>query len=304
MQAKDTAFNHDLGRDRTNTHPFSRAREKMSAQPTDEGGSAAAPSSGASRHLLPQAGEGPSSRPIWPPRAGGSIAIAQIRPDARLHATRTQTSRALVAAACAGLALATAAPASAHPHVWVTMRSQIAFAPDGKVSAIVHDWTFDEAYSSFAVQGLAQPGELAKREAFAPLAKENAGGLADIGYFTTVKINGKAVEFGEVTDYWMEERPDHRVAFHVVLPLKNPQPPGKYFTLFVADPEFFIDFEFEDTDPITLSKPPPGCSASLTKPSSLGLDDKKKLDESFFTNLSPGANFGFKMASRAIIACP
>ena len=32
--------------------------------------------------------------------------------------------------------------------------------------------------------------------------------------------------------------------------------------------------------------------------------DKKKLSESFFTNLAPGTNFGFKMASAAIVACP
>ena len=78
-------------------------------------------------------------------------------------------------------------------------------------------------YSSFATQGLAKPGELVKRETFAPLAKENAGRLAEIGYFTTLKLDGKAVEFGPVTDYWMEERPDHLVAFHVVLPLKTPR---------------------------------------------------------------------------------
>lgn len=194
----------------------------------------------------------------------------------------------------------------AHPHVWVTVRSHVAFAPDGKVNAVIHDWTFDEMYSSFAVQGLAQPGQLAKREDFAPLAKENAGGLAQIGYFTTLKIAGKAVDFGEVTDYWMEERPDHLVTFHVVLPLKTPTPPGKYFSLLVADPEFFIDFEFDDKekDAIKLDDAPAGCSLSLAKPKALEADESQKLSESFFSGLAPGANFGFKMASRAIIACP
>ena len=90
------------------------------------------------------------------------------------------------------LGLASATPAAAHPHVWVTVKSQIAFTPDGKVAAVVHDWVFDEMYSSFATQGLAPPGELVKREQFAPLAKENAGSLAEIGYFTTLKIGGKA----------------------------------------------------------------------------------------------------------------
>jgi ABC-type uncharacterized transport system substrate-binding protein len=205
------------------------------------------------------------------------------------------------------LALSTAAatPARAHPHVWITVESQIAFTPDGKVAAVVHDWVFDEMYSSFATQGLAAPGELVKREQFAPLAKENAGSLAEIGYFTTLKIGGKAVDFGSVTDYWMQERPDHLVEFHVTLPLKTPTPVTKFLTLRVADPEYFIDFEFDDKDPVKLdSAAPSGCSASVARPKPLEADDKQKLTESFFTNLSPGTNFGFKMASAAIIACP
>ncbi len=197
-----------------------------------------------------------------------------------------------------------AGAASAHPHVWVTVRSHIEFA-DGKVSAIVHDWVFDEMYSSFATQGLAPKGELVSRAIFAPLAKENAGGLAELGYYTTLKLDGKVVDFAPVNEYWMEERPDHLVTFHVRMNLKTPTPVGRFGSLLVADPEFYIDFEFDDPpNGVTLVNAPVGCSDSLSKPKALETDDKKKLDESFFTNLSPGANFGFKMASRVILACP
>jgi ABC-type uncharacterized transport system substrate-binding protein len=197
--------------------------------------------------------------------------------------------------------------ALAHPHVWVTVRSQIGFTPDGKVATVTHDWVFDDMYSAFATQGLGKPGDLVKRATFAPLARENAGGLAQIGYFTTLKIGGKTAEFAPVNDgdYWMEERADHLVTFHVDLHLKTPTAPGPYFSLLVADPEYFIDFEFDDTDGVSLaSSAPAGCSASIAKPKPLADDDKQKLSESFFTNLAPGTNFGFKMASRAIVACP
>ncbi len=209
-----------------------------------------------------------------------------------------------IAALTIAIGLAAPAPALAHPHVWVTVKSKIAFTPDGEVVAVVHDWVFDEMYSAFAIQGLAKPGELATRAQFAPLAKENAGSLAEIGYFTTLKIGGKPVDFGTVTDYWMEERTDHLVAFHVTLPLKTPARIAKFMTLRVADPTYFIDFEFADKDPIKLVAAPSGCSASVAKPPPLAAADKSKLSESFFTNLAPGANFGFKMASAAIIACP
>ena len=206
----------------------------------------------------------------------------------------------------AGLAfgLVAAAPASAHPHVWVTVKSQIAFTPEGKVSAVIHDWVFDEMYSSFATQGLAPAGQLVGKEQFAPLAKENAGSLAEIGYFTTLKIGAKAMDFGPVTDYWMQERPDHLVEFHVALPLKTPTAIDRFLTLRIADPEFFIDFEFDDKEPVKLISAPSGCTATVAKPKPLEASDKQKLSESFFTNLAPGTNFGFKMASAAIVACP
>ena len=49
-----------------------------------------------------------------------------------------------------------------------------------------------------------------------------------------------------MTDYWMQERPDHLVEFHVTLSLKISAPVVKFMTLRVADPEYFIDFEFDD----------------------------------------------------------
>ena len=39
------------------------------------------------------------------------------------------------------------------------------------------------------------------------------------------------MDFGPVTDYWMQERPDHLVEFHVTLPLKTPTPVTKFLTL-------------------------------------------------------------------------
>ena len=102
----------------------------------------------------------------------------------------------------------------------------------------------------------------------------------------------------------MEERPDHLVQFHVTVPLKEPTRPSKLMTLRVADPEYFIDFEFDDKSPITLVSAPAGCSASVARPKPL---DQRRQGQAFrvlFHQSRPGTNFGFKMASTAIIACP
>jgi len=87
-------------------------------------------------------------------------------------------------------------------------------------------------YSSFATQGLAKPGQLVTRDIFAPLARENAGGLAEIGYFTTLKIDGKSAAFGPVKDGdtgWKSVRPPRHVFMstcisrrHAARPLFHP----------------------------------------------------------------------------------
>ena len=206
----------------------------------------------------------------------------------------------------ATVAFCLAAPlvALAHPHVFVTSKSEVQFDAAGKVTGIQHDWTFDEMYSSFAVQGIAKDGKLATRADFAPLAKENAGTMGEYHYFTVVKINGKPVEFGAASDYWMEETPAHLLSFHVVLPLKEPMATGKFLSLQVYDPEYYIAFDFDTKAPPVMVGAPKGCSISSGKPDELKGDEKTKLTESFFSGLSPGSGFGLKMAGHATVACP
>jgi hypothetical protein len=60
----------------------------------------------------------------------------------------------------------------------------------------------------------------------------------------------------------------------------------------------------EKKEPVTLSRAPTGCSLSLVEPAPLVAADNQKLSEAFFQNMSPGADFGIKLATRAIVACP
>ncbi len=72
----------------------------------------------------------------------------------------------------------------------------------------------------------------------------------------------------------------------------------------VYDPTYFVDFELEKVDPVTLKDAPAGCSVSTLRPDPLNQTDNGKLNESFFSGLSPGADFGIKLAPRSIVACP
>jgi len=196
------------------------------------------------------------------------------------------------------------APAAAHPHVFVVAKAELVFGPDGRIVAIRHAWTFDDMYSAFVTEGLTTGDALATKEQLAPLAKTNVEQLAEWNWFTVGKAAGVKVAFAAPVEYSLEEGADKLVTLRFTLPLKTPASARKAFALQVYDPTYFVAFEFDDKAPVTLVGPPPGCSTNMWKPDPLGTADTSKLSESFFTNLSPGADFGAKLASRAIIACP
>jgi ABC-type uncharacterized transport system substrate-binding protein len=118
--------------------------------------------------------------------------------------------------------IATAGTASAHPHVWVSATSQIMYAEDGSINGIRHAWTFDDMFSTYAVQGInAKKKGVYTREELAPLAQLNVESLKDFGYFTFARANGKKQELADPIDYYLEYK-DSVLILHFTLPLKSP----------------------------------------------------------------------------------
>jgi ABC-type uncharacterized transport system substrate-binding protein len=94
------------------------------------------------------------------------------------------------------------------------------------------------------------------------------------------------------------------VVLRFTLPLKTPASAGKAFTFQVYDPTYFVAFEMEKDNPVSLAGAPKGCSINILGSRPLAAEETKKLSESFFSGLSPGTDFGVKLASRMIVACP
>src|SRR6516162_8540707 len=136
------------------------------------------------------------------------------QPAPAKFASKTMIRRSIcsVLAAVAGLALASGA-ATAHPHVWVTMHSELVYAPDGTITGVRHAWTFDDMFSVFATQGIEskKKGEYT-REELAPLAEVNVTSLKEYDFFTYAKANGKNLEFNEPSaGYYLEFNPKDTV---------------------------------------------------------------------------------------------
>ncbi|MCP8937347.1 DUF1007 family protein [Alsobacter sp. SYSU M60028] len=210
--------------------------------------------------------------------------------------------RHLIFRACLiGLALIGAPQiASAHPHVWVSVRAEIVYGTNGRITAIRHNWTFDEAYTSFAVQGLdANHDGVYSREELAELAKVNTESLAEVGFFTVLKADGKRLDFANPVDGVLDYD-GSGMTLRFTLPLKQPALAKRVLTLDVADPSFFVDFSYpEEEKVVSLAGAPAGCAVHVTRPDKPDFA-KQKLGEDYFAN----ANMGLQFASRAFVACP
>jgi ABC-type uncharacterized transport system substrate-binding protein len=194
-----------------------------------------------------------------------------------------------------------AGTARAHPHVWITATSELIYAPDGSITGVRHAWTFDDMFSTYAVQGMETKVKgVYSREELAPLAQTNVESLKEFRYFTFAKADGRKEKFEEPVDYYLESS-NSLLTLHFTLPLKTPVK-ARQFALEVFDPEFFIDFMFADKDPVRLVGAPAACQLRFERPND-GAANAQKLDEGTFTGGS-NSNYGASFANKITVDCP
>jgi ABC-type uncharacterized transport system substrate-binding protein len=193
--------------------------------------------------------------------------------------------------------------AEAHPHVWVTVKAEVIYNGEGRIAAVRHHWTFDEAYSAFAVQGLDKnsDGKLTPDE-LAELAQVNVESLHEFDFFTFARANGVKQTFEKPVEPLLTFD-NAQLTLTFTLPLKAPAS-RRTFNMEVYDPTYFVSFAFaEGDDAVTLASAPQGCARTLTRPKPLAPADAQRLSEDFFTSLA-GASFGVNFINRVLVACP
>nr|WP_312010361.1 DUF1007 family protein [Bradyrhizobium cenepequi] len=201
----------------------------------------------------------------------------------------------------AGAAMLGAAAAEAHPHVWITARSELIYAPDGTITGVRHAWTFDDMFSTYALQGIeAKTKGAYTREELAPLAQTNVESLKEFAYFTFAKADGKKQKFAEPVDYFLEYK-NTELTLHFTLPAKTPFK-TRQLALEVFDPAFFIDFKYADKDPVKLVGAPADCKMQFQRPND-GTASAQQLGEQNFLN-GDSANFGAMFANKIVVECP
>jgi ABC-type uncharacterized transport system substrate-binding protein len=196
--------------------------------------------------------------------------------------------------------------ASAHPHVWVTMTTEVLYAADGSATGVRHAWTFDDMYSAFATQGIeAKVKGRFTREELKPLAQLNVESLKEYKYFTYAKVNGKSERnaFRDPVDYWLDYDPkDMVLTLHFTLPLKKPVK-ANVLQIEVYDPEFFVDFEFADKNAVKLDNAPKQCTVATSKPNDSNFPSFMRLDKAFMTS-EANVGMGMNFANKIEVKCP
>lgn len=207
----------------------------------------------------------------------------------------------LFAAVAAWLGLAL--PALAHPHVFVTSRTEILYATDGAVKALRHRWSFDEAYSAYMVQGLDKNGDgKLSSEELAELAKVNMESLPDVGFFTVAKANGKVQEFGTPSEASLTYE-NKILTLTYTLPLKSPATANRSFGIEIGDPTYFVAFEIgAEADAVAARDAPKGCIVRIMRPPKLDATMQQRLAQEDIT-ATPDMS-AYQVTTRALVACP
>ena len=209
-----------------------------------------------------------------------------------------------LATALTGLLLAVGV-ASAHPHVWVTMKSTVVYGPDGAVIGVRHAWAFDDMYSAFATQGLEskKKGEFTADE-LKPLAKVNVESLKEYDFFTYAKVNGKKVTFVDPVDYSLEfNSKDTVLTLTFLLPLQTPVK-ARALELEVFDPSYFVDFALAEKDAVALMGAPAGCQFNVGKPQEMSKELADRLAAIPPSGQIPDNSYGAAFSNKISVKCP
>lgn len=208
--------------------------------------------------------------------------------------------RLLRFAFCLAVLLALSARAEAHPHVWVTTKTELVFA-DGKLTALKQAWTFDDAFSAFALQGMEkQKDGTYGDDVLKPLAEVNVTSLKEYDYFVKGKTATAKIAFNDPVDYYLTYE-NETLTLHFTLPLKTPIA-AKALTFDIYDPTIFVSFSFAEKDAVSSPGAPAGCTAEAISPTP-GSGPSTTLSESFFTNLTAGSDYGAQFADKIKVSC-
>ncbi|WDR05098.1 DUF1007 family protein [Devosia rhodophyticola] len=175
------------------------------------------------------------------------------------------------------IVLGAVAPTMAHPHIFIDAKLVVIFDNSGAVSALRHQWQFDEAFSAWAVQGLDIDGDrMVSSAEMQELANENLAGLGEYGYYTLAGDASDTIRFTSLGDQAMSLE-DGRVTLTYTIAAQQPIAMNKPLVLGIHDPEYYVAISFGSSTDVTLENAPQGCLVNMAPPQELDAATAEKL---------------------------
>ena len=155
--------------------------------------------------------------------------------------------------------------ARAHPHVFVDSRSTVV-VEDGKITAIRHEWRFDEIFSAFFIQDFDTDADGAfSAEEIAQLEINAFSNLKDFGYFTRVMVGDDVIPLVDYESF-SARIDDGAIYYDFTVLLTEPvAADGDSLAIGVYDESYYVDMAYEKTDPIRFSGDDNGCAYEMKK---------------------------------------
>ncbi len=178
-----------------------------------------------------------------------------------------------------GLVLAIAQPVFAHPHIFIDARATLVFNDQGELARIVNEWTFDEAFSVWQIQGLDTNGDgITSSEEMQELADENLVGLGDYGFYTSLGTGETSLALAAAGDARFVFE-NHRSTLSFAVDLQQPYRIEAPLEIAIADPEYYVAITLPDAASVTLENAPRGCVMHLEPPREIPEDLQARLFE-------------------------
>ena len=148
-------------------------------------------------------------------------------------------------------------PLSAHPHNWITLKSEFLINEKGELTVVRSHWEFDIYFSMMTIAAVMNE-ETVQPNSLEILGDDMINNMESYRYFSLLKINNKSVPLGRPQPYELNIVPNKEQQQQLVLsmdfkfdkpiPLNNKEVSWQVF-----DPTYFIDMRHQDASKITIS---------------------------------------------------
>jgi ABC-type uncharacterized transport system substrate-binding protein len=194
--------------------------------------------------------------------------------------------------------LAFQAPVRAHPHVFIDVDLELDVSDGGDLRAISYDWTFDDMYSAFAMQGLPRANGAPTQAALAKVADAIIEKLDNVDYFTKAAAVGHELQ-ATGAQQARATFDDGRLRLAFTVTLRAIGGAADKVNVQVFDPQSVVAVSVKDSVRV---RGPARCTHQLLRAGPLDPSDARQLDDSLRTN-QLAANFGAKLATTIALDC-